>query len=148
MRGIGIPVTRATIPELVQVRFRPIADIPPSSKLHEMIGFGRLAFRFGMVGLLTAAMTLITGFADFRSVWNVTWMLGIPFSVARAFDGREGIWFLSGLWLLILSMATMMVTAEACGLGTYVRFRPIVDCPSSIALASQYVRLGGPCGSY
>ena len=66
---------------------------------------------------MIAALTFATRVAHFRSIWNVLWLVGIPFAVAKAFDPDDGVWLLSGLWLLLCSIGAMVVTAALFGLG-------------------------------
>jgi len=70
-----------------------------------------------LVATLIAAFTFATSLANFRSVWNVLWMVGIPFAVSKAFDQDDGVWLLTGLWLLLCSIAAMVSTAALFGLG-------------------------------
>ncbi len=77
---------------------------------------------------LLAVVTILLGIAmltvdalNYRSGWNLLWMLAIPFGVARAFDrGFErggGVWPLVGLFLLIWSLLAMGGIATLFGIG-------------------------------
>jgi membrane-bound ClpP family serine protease len=78
----------------------------------------RHVIQVSLVVGLVAAFTLATNHLGFRSGWNLLWMLGIPFAVARAFDPGDGVWGLAGLWLLLCGLAAMIATAAAFGLGS------------------------------
>lgn len=69
------------------------------------------------VTVLAGLALLASDFANFRSGWNLLWMLAIPFGVARAFDRDEGTWPLIGLYLLIAEFVAMALIAAAFGVG-------------------------------
>ena len=88
---------------------------------------GRAFAQMGLVAILTMTLTFAVGLGQFRSGWNLLWMLGLPFVVARALDRGDGIWGLAGLWLLLWSFAVMAAKLQ--------RFVEISNC--SIEVASE-----------
>lgn len=74
-----------------------------------------------VVTILLGIAILTTDALNYRSGWNVLWMLGIPFGVARAFDRGfdrgDGVWPLAGLFLLLWSLLAMGVIATLFGIG-------------------------------
>jgi len=76
----------------------------------------RLALQVVLVAALIVVFTLATDFVNFRSPWNLLWMAGIPFGIAKAFDRDDGIWLLTGLWLLLCALGAMVATAALFGL--------------------------------
>jgi hypothetical protein len=77
---------------------------------------------------LVAVVTVLLGIAiltvdalNYRSGWNLLWMLAIPFGVARAFDRGfdrgDGVWPLVGLYLLLWSFLAMGAIATLFGIG-------------------------------
>jgi len=77
----------------------------------------RSILQVALVAGLIAALTFATSIANFQSAWNVLWMVGIPLAVAKTFDRDDGVWLLTGLWLLLCSIAAMVATAALFGLG-------------------------------
>lgn len=78
----------------------------------------RFSVQLGLVAVLMAGLTLATDYANFRSPWNLVWMLVPPFIIARLFDQGEGVWPLTGLYLLVGGFMAMVGTAALFGLGT------------------------------
>ena len=77
----------------------------------------RPLIQIGLVVALVSAFTLATDYIGLQSSWNLLWMVGLPFAVARAFDGGEGSWGLAGLGLMLCGFATMIAVAAAFNLG-------------------------------
>ncbi|HZF41898.1 MAG TPA: hypothetical protein VEZ48_00625 [Sphingomonadaceae bacterium] len=71
-----------------------------------------------MTVLLWGAL-LITNALNFRSGWNLLWMIAIPFGVARlfdrGFDRGGGVWPLTGLYLLLWTLLAMGGIAQLMG---------------------------------
>ena len=74
-----------------------------------------------VVTLLLSIAILMVDRLNYRSGWNVLWMLAIPFGVAKLFDrGVDrggGTWPLVGLYLLLWSMFAMGAFAALFGIG-------------------------------
>ena len=77
----------------------------------------RTMVQAAVVMALIAILTVVIALMNFRSVWNLAWIVGIPFAVAKAFDRDEGTWFLAGLWLMLCSLGALVATAAILGFG-------------------------------
>ena len=86
-----------------------------------MAAVSRLVAQVAVVtGLLCLALLAVEAL-NYRSGWNLLWMAGIPFGVARifdrGFDHDGGMWPLTGLYLFIWSFIVMGVIATPLGIG-------------------------------
>lgn len=72
---------------------------------------GRYRAQVLLVVLLTAGMTLLTAALDFRSAWNMVWMLALPFVLGFIFnrDAERGAFMAMALTIVAF------VTASATG---------------------------------
>jgi hypothetical protein len=74
-----------------------------------------------VVTLLVGVAMLTVDALNYRSGWNLLWMLAIPFVVARLFDrgfDRDGgVWPLMGLYLLLWSWLAMGALGMLFGIG-------------------------------
>ncbi len=65
--------------------------------------------------MLSAAL-LVTSWLDWRTYWNLLWMIAIPFVIAWQFEQfaneKSPVWPLTGLCLLPLSLLSMAFVAN------------------------------------
>ena len=97
-------------------RLIPLASALAHSMPVHMAVHSRTIFQIVPVVLGMAGLSILTDYANFRSGWNILWMVGLP-GVTAGVLGRKDTWFLSALWLLLLGCATMLATAALLHLG-------------------------------
>jgi hypothetical protein len=62
-----------------------------------------IAIQVFAVAVVVGALTCLTGWFNYRSGFNVLWMLGVPIAVAVLANEDIGARTLAGLWLTLWS---------------------------------------------